>query len=220
MMRDTLRKFGAVPSRHKWQELLFLPLHPPPPPLVLPSPVPTLFVSISSNVKSAAQTLPIVTTLIATVTFAAAFAVPGGYKNNGLDEGMPVFVREAAFKAFMLSDTLAFCCSMVATVLLVYANACSEDDFLISSALKTSSYISGIAVLATISAFMTAVFVLTSKESLWVAITSLFLGCAVPIILLSYPELLKSQRDAMRKQSDKYLSRSFSKVSFLKEKLP
>ncbi|XXG69239.1 hypothetical protein AAC387_Pa06g2161 [Persea americana] len=78
MMRDTLRKFGAVPSRHKWQELLFLALHPPPPPLVLPSPVPTLFVSISSNVKSAAQTLPIVTTLIATVTFAAAFTMPDG----------------------------------------------------------------------------------------------------------------------------------------------
>ncbi|KAJ8627905.1 hypothetical protein MRB53_021212 [Persea americana] len=103
MMRDTLRKFGAVPSRHKWQELSFLPLHPPPPPLVLPSPVPTLFVSISSNLKSAAQTLPIVTTLIATVTFAAAFTMPGGYKNDGLDEGMPVFIRKAALKAFVLS---------------------------------------------------------------------------------------------------------------------
>ncbi|RWR88243.1 protein ACCELERATED CELL DEATH 6-like protein isoform X2 [Cinnamomum micranthum f. kanehirae] len=207
MIRDTLRKFGAVPSRHKWQELLFLPLHPPPPPLVPPPrPVPTILVSISSNLKSATKTLPIVTTLIATVTFAAAFTVPGGYNTTAPHEGMPVFIRKAALKAFVFSDILAFCSSMAATILLVYASACSNDEFLISSALKTSSYIAGVSVLATITAFMTGVYVLMPIESLWLAIIAISLGCAVPIFLIWYSEWLEAQTKALKKQNIKSLA--------------
>ncbi|KAJ8627904.1 hypothetical protein MRB53_021211 [Persea americana] len=218
MIRVALRRLGAVPSRGKWQELLFLPLHSPPPPLVTPrAPIPTLLVNVESNVKSAAQSLPIVTSLIATVTFVAAFTVPGGYSNNGPDEGMPAFIRKASLQAFVLLNTLAFCCSMVATVLLIYANTYPEDNFLISHVLKTSACISLVAVLATVSAFMTAVFALTSKECLWVAIVALFLGCTVPIILLSYPKLVELRRDAVRKQRNEYLSTSSRMV---KEKLP
>lgn len=209
MIRDTLKKFGAVPSRHKWQELLFLPMHPPPPPLVPPRPtrpVPTILVSISSNLKSATKTLPIVTTLIATVTFAAAFTVQSGYNTNASHEGMPVFKRKAALKAFVFSDILAFCSSMAATILLVYASACSNDEFLISSALKTSSYIAGFSVLATITAFMTGVYVLMPIASLWLAIIAISLGCAVPIFLIGYSEWLEAQTKALKKQKIKSLA--------------
>ncbi|RWR88250.1 ankyrin repeat-containing-like protein [Cinnamomum micranthum f. kanehirae] len=182
-IRDTLRSFGGVPSRRQWQEQF---------------PVADIFqtriVKISPEFKLAIQTLPIVTTLVATVTFAAAFTVPGGYKNDGPHEGLPVFMRNAALHAFVLSDILAFCSSMVATILLVYANAHSEDAFLISSALKTCYYISGVAILATITAFVTAVYVLTSKESLWLAVTSLLLGSTVPLFLFCYRKQLETRR--------------------------
>ncbi|RWR88245.1 protein ACCELERATED CELL DEATH 6-like protein [Cinnamomum micranthum f. kanehirae] len=133
--------------------------------------------------KNASQILPIDLSLVATVTFAAAFTVPGGYKNDGPVAGLPVFMRNAALHAFILSDTIAFCGSLTATILLVYGSAYSEDPFLMFSVLRTCYYISGVAILATITAFVTAVYVLTSKESLWLAVTSLLLGSAVPLFL-------------------------------------
>ncbi|KAI4369446.1 hypothetical protein MLD38_017883 [Melastoma candidum] len=59
----------------------------------------------------------LVATLIATVTFAAAFTFPGGYQNNGPNEGMAVLASKLAFKVFVISDTLAFCCSIAAVYL-------------------------------------------------------------------------------------------------------
>ncbi|XXG69263.1 hypothetical protein AAC387_Pa06g2178 [Persea americana] len=179
-IRDRLRKYGAVPGRHRWQERF---------------PYRIKRVKISPDFKEyGLQTLPIVTSLVATVTFAAAFTVPGGYKNDGPHEGLPVFIRNAALQAFVLSNILAFCSSMAATVLLVYANFHSKDAFKIHYALRTCYYISGVAILATITAFLTAVYVLTSKESLWLVVTSLALGFAVPLFLFCFRWGLEKQK--------------------------
>ncbi|RWR88248.1 protein ACCELERATED CELL DEATH 6-like protein [Cinnamomum micranthum f. kanehirae] len=169
---DKLTECGAVPDRHRWQDWF---------------PSRRKKVKISPEFKKLGlQILPIVTSLVATVTFAAAFTVPGGYKNDGPREGLPVFMRNTAFHLFVLSDILAFCSSMTATVLLVYANADSEDELKVYHALKTCYYISGVAIVATITAFVTALYVLTSKESLWLAVTSLLLGFVVPLFLLCF----------------------------------
>ncbi|XVE62791.1 hypothetical protein DITRI_Ditri06bG0148200 [Diplodiscus trichospermus] len=53
----------------------------------------------------------LVTTLIATVSFAAGFTMPGGYKSDGPDEGMAILSRKTAFRAFVISNALAFCFS-------------------------------------------------------------------------------------------------------------
>ncbi|KAJ8627927.1 hypothetical protein MRB53_021234 [Persea americana] len=189
-IRDALRKSGAVPGRHQWQEPI-----PHPRPRQRPSPRRIKIVEISPEFKKLGlQTLPIITSLVATVTFAAAFTVPGGFKNDGPREGLPVFMRNAALQAFVLSDILAFCSSMAATVLLVYANARSDDPFKIHYALKTCYYISGVAIVATIIAFVTAVCVLTSKESLWLTVTSLLLGSAVPLFLVCYIWFLNERK--------------------------
>ncbi|KAF2317628.1 hypothetical protein GH714_025851 [Hevea brasiliensis] len=48
--------------------------------------------------------------LIATVTFAAAFTLPGGYVSDEKDmgkAGTPILSKNSAFKAFMISDTIA-----------------------------------------------------------------------------------------------------------------
>ncbi|RWR73894.1 ankyrin repeat-containing-like protein [Cinnamomum micranthum f. kanehirae] len=74
MIHDKLKRRGALPSHQLWREMLLM--HPSSPSRVLE------LVSISSNKEAVINTLSVVTALVATVTFAAAFAVPGGYKND------------------------------------------------------------------------------------------------------------------------------------------
>ncbi|KAF2307022.1 hypothetical protein GH714_023390 [Hevea brasiliensis] len=54
-----------------------------------------------NHLRNMASTNILVSTLIATVSFAAAFTVPGGFKNEKPDEGMPVFIKKASFRAFV-----------------------------------------------------------------------------------------------------------------------
>ncbi|WVZ50909.1 hypothetical protein U9M48_002115 [Paspalum notatum var. saurae] len=80
----------------------------------------------SENYTQATQVMSIVTALIATVTFASAFTLPGGYRGDGV----PVLAGSYAFDAFVLADTLAFICSCLATFSLVYAGVPSTDSYM------------------------------------------------------------------------------------------
>ncbi|KAF8032328.1 hypothetical protein BT93_D1291 [Corymbia citriodora subsp. variegata] len=55
--------------------------------------------------------------IIATVSFAAVFAMPGGYNNDGPDRGRAVFADRAEFKAFWMSNTYAFLFSILAIII-------------------------------------------------------------------------------------------------------
>ncbi|KAF8032271.1 hypothetical protein BT93_D1259 [Corymbia citriodora subsp. variegata] len=55
--------------------------------------------------------------IIATVSFAAVFAMPGGYNNDGPDRGRAVFAGRADFKAFLISNTYAFFFSVTAIII-------------------------------------------------------------------------------------------------------
>ncbi|RLN11741.1 hypothetical protein C2845_PM09G00290 [Panicum miliaceum] len=91
----------------------------------------------SEKHTQATQVMSIVAVLIATVTFASPFTMPGGYRA----EGTPVLAGTGgyAFHAFILADTLAFICSCLATFSLVYAGLPAMDisirhDYIIFSA--------------------------------------------------------------------------------------
>ncbi|WVZ83145.1 hypothetical protein U9M48_030318 [Paspalum notatum var. saurae] len=69
------------------------------------------------KLKDSTQALSIGSVLIATVTFGAAFALPGGYKQDDhTDGGTPTLAGEYAFHAFMMANTVAFICSSIATI--------------------------------------------------------------------------------------------------------
>ncbi|XVF28700.1 hypothetical protein REPUB_Repub15cG0052500 [Reevesia pubescens] len=71
--------------------------------------------SDSSDEKARVDPQLVVATLIATVTFAAAIAVPSGYKSeNGKDQGTPYLIRDVAFKSFVITNALAFTLSLAA----------------------------------------------------------------------------------------------------------
>ncbi|KAK7846681.1 ankyrin repeat-containing protein [Quercus suber] len=68
------------------------------------------------------QTGLVVATLIATVTFTAGFTVPGGFKSEGVDEGMAALSKRNAFRVFLMANTLAFGLS-ITSVFMHFANS-------------------------------------------------------------------------------------------------
>lgn len=74
------------------------------------------------EMTNSAQTLGIGSVLITTVTFAAAFTLPGGYvADDHARRGTPTLAGSYAFDAFVMSITLAFACSLLATFSLMYS---------------------------------------------------------------------------------------------------
>ena len=65
--------------------------------------------SVSDFWKRVSDTNLLVDILIATVTFTAAFTLPGGYIANGNDfEGLAVSWKKTAFRVFLIANALAF----------------------------------------------------------------------------------------------------------------
>ncbi|KAH7843710.1 hypothetical protein Vadar_019845 [Vaccinium darrowii] len=72
------------------------------------------------KLKSFINTMALVAALIATLTFAAAFTMPGGYNNSPANSGVATLVKKTALKVFILSDTLAMCCTAAPSLLCSY----------------------------------------------------------------------------------------------------
>lgn len=69
---------------------------------------------IIGKLEKAKDSHLVVAALVATVTFAAAFTLPGGYISDKDDaaNGTPILSRSSAFKAFVISDTIAMALSI------------------------------------------------------------------------------------------------------------
>uniref|UniRef100_A0A0D9XCL1 PGG domain-containing protein n=1 Tax=Leersia perrieri TaxID=77586 RepID=A0A0D9XCL1_9ORYZ len=76
----------------------------------------------SEKLTKLAQVAIIGSVLIATVTFAAAFTLPGGYRQDDHSNGgTPTLVGSYTFYAFVIANTLAFVYSSLATFGLIYS---------------------------------------------------------------------------------------------------
>lgn len=122
----------------------------------------------------------LVAALLTTITFTAAFAVPGGYAENGV----PFLVRKVAFHAFMFADVIGMCSSMMVLFcllwfLIAYHNDDQEELMLVDltiGLLQVSFY-------STLVAFMTGVYVTTFSHIRWLAICTCIL-CTTVILLM------------------------------------
>ncbi|CAN6339009.1 unnamed protein product [Urochloa humidicola] len=79
-------------------------------------------------VSDSVPTVGIISALLVTVSFAAAFAVPGGYQaGDDTDEsgapppGTPVLAATYSFQGFVVANNLALLCSALATISLAYS---------------------------------------------------------------------------------------------------
>ncbi|KAI7981774.1 Protein ACCELERATED CELL DEATH 6 [Camellia lanceoleosa] len=135
-----------------------------------------------------AQTHLIVATLIATVTFAASFTMPGGYDSNqGSEQGMPVLLRHAAFKVFVITNTLAMICSISAGFL--YASASFYNEATKQEHRHLMAFwLILIAMGTMVLAFITGTYSVLS-HSLGIAIATCVVGTFSFFILI--PEVIK-----------------------------
>uniref|UniRef100_A0A0D9XCP0 PGG domain-containing protein n=1 Tax=Leersia perrieri TaxID=77586 RepID=A0A0D9XCP0_9ORYZ len=76
----------------------------------------------SQKLTNSTQILGIGSVLIVTVTFGAMFAIPGGYKaDDHYNGGTPTLAGRYIFDAFIMANVIAFICSVLATINLMYS---------------------------------------------------------------------------------------------------
>ncbi|TVU33363.1 hypothetical protein EJB05_25175, partial [Eragrostis curvula] len=71
-------------------------------------------------VKETTTVVGVVSVLVITASFAAAFQLPGGY-STGKPEGTPELANKYSFQAFLVANNLAFFCSAMSIISLMYA---------------------------------------------------------------------------------------------------
>ncbi|XP_058092370.1 protein ACCELERATED CELL DEATH 6-like [Magnolia sinica] len=131
--------------------------------------------------KARVSTYTLVAALIATVTFAAAFTMPGGYRNDDPNQGAAVLVKRWSFKAFLFSNTIALCCSLMVVVCFIWA--WGHHMSFLRDMLMWGHRLTIIACLALMVSFMAAVYAVVAPECLWLAILILAMGCSGPFLV-------------------------------------
>ena len=135
---------------------------------------------IKSLTKTYTENTSLVAILLATITFAAAFTLPGGYSADAGAEGLPIMARKAAFQAFLISDTLAMCSSLAVAFICVIARW--EDlEFLLHYRSFTKKLM-WFAYMTTTTAFATGLYTVLAPRLLWLAVAVCILTGLLPIV--------------------------------------
>ncbi|KAK1670871.1 hypothetical protein QYE76_059030 [Lolium multiflorum] len=136
------------------------------------------------DAKSLTQTYTtntsLVAILIATITFAAAFTLPGGYSNDAGTEGLPIMSKKFAFHVFLISDTLAMCSSFAVAFICIIARW-EDYEFLIYYRSFTKKLM-WFAYVATTTAFSTGLYTVLVPRLQWLGILICVMVALMPIL--------------------------------------
>ncbi|GMP56183.1 hypothetical protein CsSME_00020761 [Camellia sinensis var. sinensis] len=126
------------------------------------------------------ETISIVATLIATVTFTAGITMPGGYIVDSKDpnQGMAILTRKAAFMAFVITDTIALTLSVLAVLTQLYNIA--DNPIVINKQIALAFVLTFWALIAMLLAFITGTYAVLAPSSLSISV------CVIPPILLCF----------------------------------
>ncbi|KAL6222381.1 hypothetical protein ACLB2K_005773 [Fragaria x ananassa] len=137
----------------------------------------------------------VVATLIATVSFAAGFTMPGGYQSDkGSDQGFAILARSAAFQAFVLTNTIAMTLSSCSVILHLYSIRFTKPG-VVSEAYLFIYAFTMLAMIAMVIAFITGTYAVLGHSS-WLGITVCVLGFILFFALVEF--MIYDQRAIMR----------------------
>ncbi|GMY16366.1 protein ACCELERATED CELL DEATH 6-like [Fagus crenata] len=132
------------------------------------------------NYKDRVNILLLVATLVATVTFAAGFTVPGGNSDSEPHKGMATFLQQHMFHIFTISNAIAMYSSVIVAVALIWAQL--GDLGLVIASLKFTGPILGLALTMVSLAFMTGSYLIV-RDLNWLAYLVLIIGSFFLLIL-------------------------------------
>ncbi|KAK9689096.1 hypothetical protein RND81_09G035000 [Saponaria officinalis] len=133
----------------------------------------TSYIQSATNLDQIRNTLSVVAALLATITFAAGFTLPGGINNI---TGQAILAKKAAFLVFLLADVYAMCTAMLVLFCLIWSMV-SEPD-MARLLVDQSVFILMQSLYGTLLAFMTGVYTVIASSSLWAAIL-VFVMCSI-----------------------------------------
>ncbi|KAM3745222.1 hypothetical protein ACB098_06G109700 [Castanea mollissima] len=136
----------------------------------------------TDNYKDRVNTLLLVSTLVATVTFAAGFTIPGGYNSSGEDQGMATMISNNVFHAFIFCNTIAMFSFIFVAVTLIWAQL--GDIRLVLIALRAALLLLGVALATMSLAFLFGIYLVVSKLS-WLANAIMIMGLVFLVAFLS-----------------------------------
>uniref|UniRef100_A0A803MVP1 PGG domain-containing protein n=2 Tax=Chenopodium quinoa TaxID=63459 RepID=A0A803MVP1_CHEQI len=134
------------------------------------------FVHHDMNLDPMRSALFIVAALLATITFAAGFTLPGGVDDK---TGIANLATKAPFIVFLLADAYALCSSMLVLFGLIWSMASNRPMAYLL--VDRSIFILITSLYGTILAFMTGIYTVLPKKSLWVAII-VFIICSFLVV--------------------------------------
>ncbi|GFZ06599.1 ankyrin repeat family protein [Actinidia rufa] len=106
----------------------------------------------TQSYRQMGRTLLMVAVLIATVTFAAAFTMPGGYNNNlGPNQGFALLLSSKQLRWFIISDSVAMTCSITAACIIFWGAVVAKETYVYYFA--SAMVLTYIAIISTAIAF-------------------------------------------------------------------
>ncbi|KAJ9190397.1 hypothetical protein P3X46_001606 [Hevea brasiliensis] len=144
--------------------------------------------------KGTASSCTVVAALVVTVAFAAAFTVPGG---NTSDQGIPIYLNEAAFLIFAISNAFALFSSSTSLLMFlgILTSRYSEYDFLKALPMRMSIGLISLffSIVSMLVAFGSSLQIVLSHRVNWIWVPISLLAC-VPVTLfaiLQFPLLVE-----------------------------
>ncbi|KAF7849783.1 hypothetical protein BT93_L0285 [Corymbia citriodora subsp. variegata] len=139
------------------------------------------------RLREEVNTRMVVAALVAAMTFASGFSVPGGYNGSDPNAGIAILLHKAMYNVFVISNSIAMYSSIITLVILLWTQI--NDPHAVRYALLKARFPLLVTLVAMPLAFMAGVYVTITKLA-WLAIVVLVLGSVALFIILGFYLLL------------------------------